>query len=183
MGLRPARIRPDRALHHRAVLLRLRAFADQPAADLAQPDRVCRPGELPRAARLRRHHARAAARTRAANCSATRTGNLEYPRVRDITRSDDYPAICGDAGVVPLAVGRQRQGGCRQRRRLHEGAGQHADLRRRGGAGPGRARAAARPADQPAAARHQRLPHDLLHAGRGLDRRRFAALAVHLCRQ
>ncbi len=41
------------------------------------------------------------------------------------------------------------------------------------GAGP-------RPSDQPAAARHQRVPRDLFHAGCRLDRRRLAAVAVHL---
>ncbi len=92
-------------------------------------------------------------------------------------------AVRGDAGVVLVAVGRQPQGRPGERRRLHEGADEHLPLRARRGAGAGDARALPGLAHQPEAPGHKRFPGDLLHARRGLDRRRVAALAVHLRRQ
>ena len=92
-------------------------------------------------------------------------------------------APAGDAGVVQLRARREPHLRAGERRRLHEGAEEHLPLRAGRGAAAGRPGAAAGADDQPEAPGDKLLPRRLLHAGRGLDRRRLAALALHLRRR
>ena len=111
-------------------------------------------------------------------------GQPTYPRLRGYTRNNpDYPHLQGMQEWFSFGCGEKPDLRAGERRRLHEGAAQHLPLRAGRGAAAGRARAAAGADDQPEAPRHQLLPRRLLHAGGGLDRRRLAALALHLRRR
>ena len=139
--------------------------------------------ELQAAARRGRADARARARRRGrGQARQGRPAHLPaaarlYPQQSGLSE----PA--GHAGVVQLPAWREAHLRAGERRRLHEGAEEHLPLRADRGAGAGRAGAAPGADDQPEAPGHQLLPRRLLHAGGGLDRRRLAALAVHLCRR
>ena len=148
------------------------------------PTRMGRHGELQAAARRGRADARAGARRRAARSSSTTTASPTYPRLRGYTRNNpDYPHLQGMQEWFSFGRGEKPHLRAGERRRLHEGAEEHLPLRAVRGAAAGRAGAAAGADDQPEAPGHKLLPRRLLHAGRGLDRRRLAALALHLRRR
>ena len=176
----------DGALHHPALRPRLLplSFTNQRLVS-PNPTEFVGTANFQQLLGLGRSDAGARARRRRARSCATTTATPTYPRRARL--HPQQPGLsatsraCGSGSASQS--GREPHLCAGPRRRLHEGARQHLPLRARRGAGAGRARAPPGADDQPAAARHQRLPHHLLHAGGGLDRRRVAALALHLRRQ